>query len=964
MIYKEHYIELIVNKQQVELSSQDSINVRLNNVISDPTKMSSTQAEYSFEFEIPSTPTNDKIFDYANSLAKLNKFHQRYEAELYADGNLIFSGTLTLNSYKQGVYSCNLVSVKIYSLEDIFGDAVLTDIPWEIPFDGAGTSGYSIDYYNSQLETDAVFPFVSYGAFQKDPKSEDSVGKDYTSKFDLDKYNRWYVESFYPSLNMLTAMKKAFEYKGYTVGGDAFQNMFLKDIYMSCNLADEQVPQYNLGNPKFGKIDLTVQWTNPLDTSGTSIFDIGTSYGTLQDLKYPYFKSGNDYWDCAVGDCIEVKPDYNFKEIKAYDMLSTTDGGSVTLNQNSSYLYQPNEHVIVIPADGFYKIEISATTSLLTTSALTASQWVHDWNDHITAMTMSVEEKDITFNPDYKVTTPLEIQLVRNYNEDIELIKGKNNLTIHDGYPDNTTEMNHDRYSNYSNWYTCFPHEKLGLWFCPNPTDPQAVTPAYTNEANIGYVPNDGDIMAYDSVVNPNFICGFTTMGNKVGGGTAAVIKNGYSWSKSVADNFYSFYTQDGYSKLDYDVNNNYAIITSQTTFNENTYVDSPTPSFSQSTNSMSGRICCMVYLKKDDVLQLFGVHRAYNTTGGTSVTYQTSATVNLKIEAASPNTYANLLTRGYGYNSNTDFSTNLKLSNFMNNEKKISEWVQNIIDAYNLEFIQNGKNVFLNTKKINRNLITSVDLDDRVNSYDIKSQRIDYPRSMAVRYKIDTDEWGFERSVTPQSKLNEDDWEKYGDSGFTVIQLSDDTYETSTSDKNLQFSYTWYDKFNWYPVDSAFTQDSGASSTTLTIPVISKSQYMVDGYDYTESLKHDGYGQPQRFWFKPSASNAYVWTRTYPSERVQLYLPTNLWTNYQDTYLNLSYKTSEPSLLKEYFNITPYLASNYIDFEAYLSSEEYNLIKNGAMVHVDKDIYIPLEVSGFDPSGANPTELKLMKRI
>lgn len=272
MIYKEHYIELIVNKQQVELSSQDSINVRLNNVINDPTKMSSTQAEYSFEFEIPSTPANDKIFDYANNLAKLNKFHQRYEAELYADGNLIFSGTLTLNSYKQGVYSCNLVSVKVYSLEDIFGDAVLTDIPWEIPFDGAGTSGYSIDYYNSQLETDAVFPFVSYGAFQKDPKSEDSVGKDYTSKFDLDRYNRWYVESFYPSLNMLTAMKKAFEYKGYTVGGDAFQNMFLKDIYMSCNLADEQVPEYNLGNPKFGKIDLTVQWANPLDTSGTSIW--------------------------------------------------------------------------------------------------------------------------------------------------------------------------------------------------------------------------------------------------------------------------------------------------------------------------------------------------------------------------------------------------------------------------------------------------------------------------------------------------------------------------------------------------------------------------------------------------------------------------------------------------------------------------------------------------------------------
>lgn len=959
MIYKEHYIELFVNGHKLDLESQKSLNLRFQNVLYDPEKISSTQAEYSFEFELPSTPNNDKIFDYANNLSKTNKFHSRWNAEVYADGAIIFEGTLTLNSFKNKMYNCNLVSVKVYSLEEIFGDAVLTDIPWEVPFDGAGASGYSIDYYNSQLETDVVFPLVSYGAFQKSPTI--SGGTTYTSKFDLDKYNRWYVESFYPSLSMLATIKKAFEYKNYVVAGDAFQDVFLKDIFMSTNLADGQSPEYNLGNPKFGKIDLSISWTNPLDTPGTTIYDWGTTYGVTQDLKFPYFKSGNNYYDCKTGDCIEVTPDFNFKEVKLYDMLSPSDGATVTMNQDASYLYQPNEHLIVIPADGFYKIELSATTQLLTTSALTASQWVHDWDDDITAMTMSVEEKDITFNPDYKITTPLEIQLIRNYDENIELIKGKNNFRLLDGYPDNTTEMNKGRYTNYSNWYTCFPHEKLGAFLPTNPTDPQAITPGYDMYT---YINNDGDYMAYDPVVNPDFICGLTTMGNKNGGGTASVIKNGYSWSKQEADEFYSFYMQTGYSRVEYDANLN--IITTQTSFNENSYPSSPFPYFYQNGNTMNGRICCMVYLKKNDVLQLYGVHRAYSTTGGASVTYQTSANVRLKIEAASPNSYANLKQRRFGYDTPTDFSVNLRLSNFLNKEKKISEWVQNIIDAYNLEVTQDGNNVFINTKKkFNRDIPVAVDIDDRANSADAEAKRIDYPASMAVRYKIDTDEWGFEKSVYPPEKLNDPDWKNYGDSGFTVIKLSDDAYETSKSEKQLQFSYTWYDNFNWHPVDRNFedTGDAG-DPTTLTIPVISKFTYMIDGYDYAESMKHDGYGLSQRFWFRPVETTAFVWTRTYPSERVQIYEPKNLWTNYQDTYLNLSYKTTEQSLLSQYFNITPYLASNYVTVEVYISPEEYKMIKNGAMIHFDSDLYYPVEISGYDPSGNNTVEIKMMKKI
>jgi hypothetical protein len=309
------------------------------------------------------------------------------------------------------------------------------------------------------------------------------------------------------------------------------------------------------------------------------------------------------------------------------------------------------------------------------------------------------------------------------------------------------------------------------------------------------------------------------------------------------------------------------------------------------------------------------------------------------------------------------EYSEKLNLPNFFNKEKTVKEWVEDITKAFNLEMSQYGNTVQFNTKKQNKSLITSVDLDDRVNSYDIKSQRIDYPRSMAVQYKTDTDEWGFERSAVEKSGgsesiLNTDDWYKYADSGFTKIILNDDSYATSENNVTTNFSYTWYQNFNHYQTNSAKTEQE-ETSTTISIPCISKYSYMFDGYDYTESMKHDGYGLTQRFWFKPEVTELSVWTNTYPAEEMFISTPKNVLEG-----LNLSYKDTENSLLQRYFNPQAYLSSNIIDFEAYLSSDEYNLIKNGAVVHIDKDVYIPLEISGYSPTGDDPTELKLMKRV
>ena len=114
MISNVHYIELYINGGLMELESQESLHLRMNNTLFNPTQTTTKQAEYSYSFEIPSTPNNDKILDYANNLSKINKFHTRYSAQVYSDGNLIFDGSLTIQKYdaKNKMYSCNLVNIK------------------------------------------------------------------------------------------------------------------------------------------------------------------------------------------------------------------------------------------------------------------------------------------------------------------------------------------------------------------------------------------------------------------------------------------------------------------------------------------------------------------------------------------------------------------------------------------------------------------------------------------------------------------------------------------------------------------------------------------------------------------------------------------------------------------------------------------------------------------------------------
>lgn len=58
-IEKVHTIAIYVSGDLIDIDNQNQLNLRINNTVIDPTSLSTTQSEYSYEFDLPVTPNNN-----------------------------------------------------------------------------------------------------------------------------------------------------------------------------------------------------------------------------------------------------------------------------------------------------------------------------------------------------------------------------------------------------------------------------------------------------------------------------------------------------------------------------------------------------------------------------------------------------------------------------------------------------------------------------------------------------------------------------------------------------------------------------------------------------------------------------------------------------------------------------------------------------------------------------------------
>ena len=79
------------------------------------------------------------------------------------------------------------------------------------------------------------------------------------------------------------------------------------------------------------------------------------------------------------------------------------------------------------------------------------------------------------------------------------------------------------------------------------------------------------------------------------------------------------------------------------------------------------------------------------------------------------------------------------------------------------------------------------INIDNRISTGKAQSGIIEYPSAMAVKWAVDTEEWGFWTSVPPEWR-NDRDWAEHGDYGYDDIQL--DPYGAEVQEVSNDWSY------------------------------------------------------------------------------------------------------------------------------------------------------------------------------
>lgn len=913
-------IEISIDGQIVELS--DNASITLSSTLQSVGKIETLDGEYSFSFDIPTTPHNNKILGFKNDLDTLNKFNANYNVTLNIDDTQIFEGNLLINSITKDSYSCNVYINKVNSISEIFGDTSLADIKWEIEY----KQDITINEENAKENPDVIFPLISYGQFQKEQKD----GK-YTSIFSIDETTKLYNENFLPCPNLLQLVKKCFEVKGLTCEGDVFENEKMKKIYLSANISDKQDFLYPYGQTQGDKAMGFA--------SINGIFKNYSSYSyqaphVTYDLENPQF---------PVRDTNEIK--YNWTSVYSYNIFNILESNS----ENGQYgewgtKYPDGDNTsmwtknrIVIPTNGYYKVELNLG---IKSNFAKFAEYKHP--NGSTSVTMQKWVKPDRNRPAELQNVEVGVNCDEMYME-IQLLKNTDSaeylaIAPHT-YLDYITSP--ERYNRYS----AYPHEK-------NST---RVESTEDNPYPGGYIPESGNTLNFDPRVNPNFICGITKTGPYV---YTSIAKNGRSWDSTCADvnqtksNVKPYYGL----KQSWPDGGGSTRPGMQTTpemtadYGVNYLKNAEENTIETANNRFDSRIEMIMYFEKNDWLQLHMLSRAFDypyAAGTSSRNTVSDAPVEfpfeVRVSAFSPADVPFENDEIFDWDKPSRFPNKLQINSFLNSETKISEFIENFIKTFNLSYTQRKNSIVLNFQKSKASKTSAIDLTNRLIDYDF--EKIDFPYSIQLKFDINEDEYGYVNSV-PDDKIDLPDWKSYADVGSEKILLNGMEGEDEVKSN---FSYCWYKDFN---------VKTEAYDGSITIPIIAKDEWMTDGYNVEENMKEDGYSLKQRMFFKGTQNDKITYGLYDINGVLQIkHLP--LYNT--DGNFELSFKkqtTYNDTILTSFFDTDYATNVHYFNLTCYITAQEYNLLKNGTHVIFNDNEYQVIEIEYSSDGECN---LKLM---
>lgn len=928
-------VELYINGKLCDITNPYDLGIRLQKEILIPSEITTKNVQYSYTVTLPFSKKNDEIFGYANNEEVKNKFNHLYNAELIVDSIKIFSGLFKLTSISKS-YKGNLYKPSQLTIKEIFGEKKMNENGnWEIPFTDVTSSFQRYNTPSSSIQP-CIFPLVLYGLLPKVSKNPNAMVNgeqvgEYTAKDLWDEYVRLGIEDFPPAVNVLQMLKKIFSNNGYVLGGSAFDDSRLTNLYVSYKNPSDYIQEWNWG--RLATIKIKGNWENVVNRYDSSrVFERNIERNETE---------GGTFYTCDLFNCNRV----NITSVE--DSGTNTIYGEMEDKWGSDANYQKKRLHITIPKSGLYKIRLQANITLDNTYNHSGRNSGWKWEDGTTGIRYtSAGQYDNGKRNNRFGRKRYEIQLVRDYGEgDFDIT----NKTICGWYFKPNNPQNNDFSSGSTDNYPKY---------FPYPYKAQLVDASSDDKFINGFHWGKVDNQDY----NPK--------------GYAAnymFIKNGYSWDNQFTqkEKIYSAYNNrnstwcwgtdedaiieidpntgeeveggdDGISLAWKESNRYTAVITnvnSSSIAQSNDYIG-------------SGELYHIIWLNKGEHLTLLSVSEANDLRRNTDHTkwnwgcgYQ-KIDFELDIEPfRTDRSWIKINNQSNGYASmnwldESNFRKDgLDLISFLPSDVKTDEWIDNFCKAFNLSLTSDDKGRYsLDVKQSNQlNTSSVIDLEDKTNVKYRTNEPLGLPSAFEIGFKINEEEEGFVRT-------------NFNGGGSFLTGTLDSKVLSQTS----SFSYNWFK-----PIRKNI---SGEGEKTYQLPIISNNEVWTDEIPYSEGLPKVYTSYSQRFFYYNNTLNEKVGNISLGNKSIVVADVSNTYDD--DKILILDYENKEFSILTTYFTIISNNDSNYTEIECYLTADEYEKLNGNSMVKFNGDLYYVSSLTGYDPTMANPTKLKLIRKV
>ncbi|NDV96567.1 hypothetical protein D0T84_16830 [Dysgonomonas sp. 521] len=878
-------IELYIKNRLCDIDSPESLGIRLKRQFINPAELSVKDAQMSYEISLPATPNNNEIFSHVNVEEVKGKFRIYEDARLYVDGILILNGKFRLSEITPDSYKGNLGVPAPLTVKDIFGETMMNQAgKWEIGFEGAPTiTAFNKDEYDKKKYGE-IAPCIFPFALYGLLNKTSSQGAS-TDKDVFDSSVRFRFEDIPPSVNCLRMLEQIFENAKYKLTGSAFDDERLKQLYVSYMNPNDFAMKWNTG-----KMELSGKWTNYDDKKRqveNRAYRDDTEEGKLQTINL--FN--------AINTKVTPSSTYNI-------------GGNITTNDN-------NVTTFTIPNKGLYKIILRAKVSLSK-----GSETVYYINGNSGPFVMEPDSPD---KNNHFHSSRFELKLMRNFDGSLENIRF-DNVFFNDNQRENA--------------------EEVGTAY-PKPGETHFIDPKQNPDILCGFA--WGKKPGLGSYINPTEERGQYIYNNPM------AIKGGKSWDGEIEDRAYSASVNSGY--LERTAGNGW-----KETNRFKVEIDNAPPSrtdIDANIKDADGEIAQVVWMEAGEKLSLIEISdmglRIDMKYGDTQYGWLRH-TVDFYLSVEPFMQEADWLTmrddgaseKPMNWDDDSTFEQgNINLVEFMPQQVKINDWIDNFCKAFNLNMIHTGGvNFELNVK--NKELVSGlshiIDLDRRAGISRRRNESLKLPYVYELGFTIDTSEQGYYESMKDNEKKEK--IVNSGDDGGGKFYTG--SYETNKLSHTSDFSYNW--------LKTIKIEESGKE---LKIPVITEHEIWEKMPDYDEMKEKKYYEMPQRFWYK---------TETFDSimnngDNVTLACVGNEYTDNRKTRIVLNYKDEPDTITKNYFLLLADNNNDYTIIDCCLTSEEYrNLGKS--LVKLNGDLYNIAEIDGYDPLGKNKCALKLIRKI